>query len=222
MPAATKQALEVPLDFPPLRQAIVPGDHVVLALGPGVPQAAEIVAAVVPTLLDSGVAAEDIAVLCSPEDVDIGQDDPRRSLPEPVRKAVRLVTHDPVHQNEMGFLAADAQGEPIYLNRLLCDADLVVPIGCLRPEPMSETANGKSNGKSAVWNETIYPTFADRNTIEHFSPNVVNMTAGQLAHRHKKIDQVAWLLGVQTTAQVVPGGGDGVRRILAGAGSSFS
>ena len=45
--AATKAAWEAPLNFPPLRQAIVPGDRVVLALGPAVAQAAEVIAAIV-------------------------------------------------------------------------------------------------------------------------------------------------------------------------------
>ncbi|HEY2761312.1 MAG TPA: lactate racemase domain-containing protein, partial [Pirellulales bacterium] len=206
--AATKSAIEAPLDFPPLKQAIVPGDHVVLALGPGVPQATDIVAAVVPVLLEGGVAPQDIMLLRAPVDIESGQPDPRSRLAEPIREAVQTVTHDPAHQDELGYLAADPQGAPIYLNRHLCEADLVIPIGCLR----SESTNGKRN----VWNDTLYPTFADRTTIEHLELNGVPLTAGQLAHRHKQVDQIAWLLGIQTTAQVVPAGGDRVLQILAG------
>src|SRR5262245_46455636 len=68
--AATKAACEAPLDFPPLRQAIVPGDRVVLALGPGVAQGAEVVAAVVPLLCEAGVECGDITVLRSMADAD--------------------------------------------------------------------------------------------------------------------------------------------------------
>src|SRR5262245_13106568 len=75
--SATKAAWEAPLDFPPLRQAIVPGDHVVVALGPGVAQGAEIVAAVIPLLCEAGVESGDITVLRSIADADAGGPDPR-------------------------------------------------------------------------------------------------------------------------------------------------
>jgi hypothetical protein len=42
------------------------------------------------------------------------------------------------------------------------------------------------------------------------------LTAGQTAHRSKQVDQVAWLLGVQVTAQVVPGADSSARRVLIG------
>ena len=214
---ATKSAIEAPLDFPPLRQAIVPGDHVVLALGPGVPQAADVVAAIVPVLLEGGVAPEDITLLRTPVDIESGQPDPRGRLAEPIRDTVQTVTHDPAHQDELGYLAADPQGAPIYLNRHLCDADLVIPIGCLRSEATATGSERSSaNGKANVWNDTLYPTFADRTTIEHLARNGVPLTAGQLAHRHKQVDQIAWLLGVQATAQVVPAGGDRALQVLAG------
>jgi nickel-dependent lactate racemase len=215
--AATKSAIESPLDFPPLRQAVVPGDHVVLALGPGVPQAADIVAAIVPTLLEAGVAPQDISLLRAPIDLESGQPDPRGRLAEPIRDTVQTITHDPAHQDELGYLAADPQGAPIYLNRHLCDADLVIPIGCLRSEATAAgSERSRVNGKANVWNDTLYPTFADRTTIEHLAPNGVPLTAGQLAHRHKQVDQIAWLLGIQATAQVVPAGGDRALQVLAG------
>ena len=132
--AATKSAIESPLDFPPLRQAVVPGDHVVLALGPGVPQADEIVAAIVPTLLEAGVAPKTSPCFALPVEIESAQPDPGSRLPESIRDSVQSITHDPAHQDELGYLAADPQGAPIYLNRHLCDADLVIPIGCLRSE----------------------------------------------------------------------------------------
>src|SRR5262245_23522480 len=73
--AATKMAWEAPLDFPPLRQAVVPGDHVVLALGPGVAQGADVVAAVVPLLCEAGVECGYITVLRSMADADAGGPD---------------------------------------------------------------------------------------------------------------------------------------------------
>ena len=44
MTQASAASLAHPSDFPPLRQAVVPGDRVVIALGTEVPAAAEIIA----------------------------------------------------------------------------------------------------------------------------------------------------------------------------------
>src|SRR5882672_10055448 len=60
---AVADVLAKPLDFPPLSQAIFPGDRIVLALEPSVPQAGEIVAAVVEMLLESGAKPDDIAIV---------------------------------------------------------------------------------------------------------------------------------------------------------------
>jgi nickel-dependent lactate racemase len=209
---STQRALQKPLDFPPLRQATVPGDHVVVALGPSVPQVADVVAAIVPELISGGASAEDITILCESTSSDTQGHDPRLQLPDELRDAVKIVAHDPGHQEGLSYLAADAQGAPIYLNRLLCDADLVVPVGCLHVDDSADR-----NGKSGIWNDTLYPTFSDRTTLDHFAPNGVPLSAGQTAHRHRQVDQVAWLLGVQITAQVVPGAGKTTVQVLAGA-----
>jgi len=212
---ATKAAWEAPLDFPPLRQATVPGDRVVLALGPSVAQAADVVAAIVAGLCDAGVASADITVLRTLADVEAGQADPRSRLSRS-HVDVQLATHNPDEQDSLSYLAADDRGEPIYINRWLCDADLVIPIGCLRAD-QSPPANGeRPGGKSGLWNDTLYPTFADSKTLRRFAKGGVALSNGQAAHRHKQIDHLAWLLGIQATVQVVPGGGESALRIIAG------
>src|SRR5438876_1656278 len=78
--AATSAALANPLDFPPLRQAVIPGDHVALAVQGGVPQRAAVVAAMVADLIGAGVAAAHICVVHDASDPAIA-DDLRRELP---------------------------------------------------------------------------------------------------------------------------------------------
>ena len=56
-------ALARPLEFPPLVQAAVPGDKVVLALDQGVPQAATIVARTIAALLSAGVTPQSITLV---------------------------------------------------------------------------------------------------------------------------------------------------------------
>ncbi len=142
--AAATNAVQTPLDFPQLKQATVPGDHVVLALEPGVPQAAAVVAAIIPALLSGGVVAEDITVVRTHADVDADQIDPRSAFPDEQRNAVQLAVHESGDEDQLAFLAADPKGEAIYLNRQMCEADLVIPIGYLRPTsaPIAAAATG--------------------------------------------------------------------------------
>jgi hypothetical protein len=213
--AATKAAWEAPLDFPPLRQAIVPGDHIVLALGPGIAQGAEVIAAVVPLLRDAGVECGDITILRTAADAEAGGPDPRSNL-SAEHRSVQLATHNPSDEDELEFLAADEHGDAIYLNRCLCDADLVIPVGCLRADSPAQANESRHNGKAGIWNDTLYPTFADSKTTKRFAPNGVPLTAGEAAQRHKQVDHLAWLLGIQATIQVVPASGERALRVLAG------
>jgi nickel-dependent lactate racemase len=208
-------AVEAPIDFPPIKQAVVPGDKVVLALAAGVPQGADVVAAIVPAIVEGGVAWEDITVLHTQGDVDAGLVDPRSGLPAELQQSVQLLTHNPGEQTQLAYLAADDQGEPIYMNRRMCEADFFIPIGCLQP---SEAVN--QNGGKEIWNETIYPTFGDQKTIDRLAPTGVAQSKGQLARRAKQIDEVAWQLGVQVTAQVAPAGEDRALEVFIGAPAS--
>ena len=83
--AATTAALGEPIDYPTLAQCTTPGDRVVLALDRGVPQVAEVTAAVVDALVDAGVDPDGITVLQSQADRDAGAGDPRRLIASPLR-----------------------------------------------------------------------------------------------------------------------------------------
>src|SRR5262245_12963766 len=60
-----REALERPRQYPPLRQAVVPGDRVVIALDATVPAAREVLAAVSDTLVRAGVDRGSITVLAA-------------------------------------------------------------------------------------------------------------------------------------------------------------
>jgi nickel-dependent lactate racemase len=205
---AVAGALEDPLDYPPLRQSTTPGDRVVLALGRGVPQSSQITAAVVHALIEAGVHPDGISVLRTEADVDEGAENPCRMLNAKLGERIRLLTHDPSNRGRMAYLAATEHGAPILLNRVLTDADLVLPIGCLRAE--------KSTGYYGI-HTPVFPSFSDGQTQLRFRRHDLNRGEG---HRHRdlihEVDEVAWLLGLNFTIQVVPGAGDEVLHVVAG------
>ncbi len=206
--AATAAALRDPLDYPPLARSTTPGDRVVLALDRGVPQVAQVVAAVVHALIEAGVALDGITVLRSLSDRGAAVEDPCRLLAATLRERIALVTHEPADRRQLAYLAASESGEAILLNRALHDADVVLPVGCLH--------GGQSAGYFGIHN-AVYPTYSDAKTLQRFRG--LGSLNGQGARKRElaaEADNVAWLLGVNFTVQLVPAGGEQVMHVLAG------
>ena len=202
--AAVAAAVEDPLDFPPLSAATVPGDEIVLALDDAVPQAAQIVAGIVHVLQKSN-QAPGITIVCdSAPDSD---QDPRALLPDEVRESVALKIHDSDDTRSLAFLAAGSSGEPIYLNRTICDADVVIPVStvCLEDSP----------GYVGVYGG-LFPAFSDRATQERFTQPGSTHWVDYQRQRREESNEAAWLLGVQFALQVVPGTDEGILHVLAG------
>jgi nickel-dependent lactate racemase len=204
--AAARHALQAPIGFPPLTQAVLPGDNVALALAAGVPRAETIVRVAVESLMAAGVAANDITLVRTIEDIQHGAADPLAALAPAIAGQIESLVHDPAQRQSLSYLAASADGKPIYLHRALHDADLVISIGCLRPEG--------TLGYHGV-GETLFPTFSDTASVRRYrSPKA----RGPSRHERlcKEAEEVGWLLGAPFTIQVVPGGGDDVLHILTG------
>ena len=69
---AVAAALEQPLEYPPLAKTTTPGDRVVVALGSGLPQVAQVTAAIVKALMASGIDPDGITILRNEVDVHRG------------------------------------------------------------------------------------------------------------------------------------------------------
>ncbi len=205
--AAVVAALEQPLEYPPLAQTTTPGDRVVVALGSGLPQVAQITAAVVKTLMAAGVDADGITILRSPADSAVGTDNPLRLVPLPAAERIRVLSHDPANRRNLAYLAASEGGQPILLNRLLTDADVVLPVGCTQRE--------KSAGYFGI-HTIIYPEYSDLNTQARFRKHDRFIGNGHHRELQQEVNNVAWLLGVNFSVQVVPAAGDGILHVLAG------
>lgn len=202
--AALRAALAEPIDFPPLMSAVVPGDRVAIPLQPGLPQAANLVAALVDCLCQAGISATDISILVTPEDTST---DPKRALGSSLADQVELVVHDSTDRDALAYLASSSEKKPIYLNRVLQDADVVLPIGLLRVD--SAVAYHGIHG-------VILPSFSDSDTIERFRAPSNEDSDVQRRRRYEEASEAAWLLGVIATIQVVPGCGDSILHVLAG------
>jgi hypothetical protein len=232
--AAVAWSLLEPIDYPPLAKSTTPGDRIVIALGRGIPQVAQVTAAVVRTLLDGGVAPDGITILRTQNDGNGGEEtetgaEPageraaeaasgEASVPAPsgpcalldatCRDRITLVTHRADDRQAMAYLAANESGEPIVIHRALHEADVVLPIGCLHADAAA--------GYFGI-HGSVYPLFSDEKTRAHFrAPAALEARGSQRRHLIEEADHVAWLLGVCFTIQLVPAGGDRIMHVLAG------
>ena len=207
----TMEALRGPIGFPSLVEATIPGDRVAIAVGNGIPRVASIVAAIVETLANGRVEPADIAVVLPSETEGRPatiSDDITRLLPKQVGKAISFERHNTSDRNRLAYLAASSDAKPIFFNRTICEADMVIPVGCLRPTGSLSYIDDAMG---------LFPTFADDETIQHFSSPASWLSAKQRKDHHERAREAAWLLGVTFTVQVLPGAGDDLLAILAGA-----
>ncbi len=197
-------ALNTPRDFPALSQAAVPGDRVVLALDDSVPQAATCVAQTIAVLLEAGVRASEITILTTAGRASTAET--LAALPAEIHGAVKTQVHNPRDRERLSYLASATDASPIYINRAIHDADLVVSIGALHL-PHTLGYHGIYSG--------IFPAFSDSRTIARFrSPKATR--AEEQDRLREQANEVGWLLGARFTIQVIPGARDHVLHVLAG------
>ena len=183
-------ALEHPREYPPLRQAVVPGDRVVIAFDAEPIETGAVLGAVCQVLQGAGVAADAIEVLVAPG----GRGDLASELP----RGVRLIVHDPEDRAQMAYLASTEEGRRIYLNRHLTDADIVVPVGRLGYDPVL--------GYRGPWG-VIFPGLSDQETRRSLRSRASDEPPDRERPRPTLTEsaEVSWLLGCQFQVGLVAG-----------------
>ena len=201
---ATHQALVAPLEFPPLVQITVPGDRVVLAVDGNMPQVETVLNELVDVLVHGNTEAADITVLLPAAPLN----DPLSKLPESLRHSITVAVHDSEDRKQLSYLAATTTDQRVYLNRLLTDADVVLPVGCMRFDTLLGW-HGTFSG--------LYPLYSDAETQRRFRQQELQaIELGPQPLLRKEVDEVGWLLGVLFVVQAVPSQQQGVYQLLAG------
>jgi nickel-dependent lactate racemase len=206
---AVQEALASPIDFVPLSQSVFPGDTVAIAVGPEVPRINEVVIALLKCFEDTQASMADITVVVPYDGETAGQ------LKEAIASdfsSVGFQVHDAHDDEALAYLAASAVGDPIMVNRTLCDADVVIPITTVRHDGMLGY-NGGFDG--------LIPEFSDAATQQRFCEliSATDETGGM--QRRGDVRETAWLLGIQLSVRVVPDSIGGVASILAGMGGQL-
>ncbi len=196
--SSVRQALDAPMDLPRLSQCVVPGDRVVIAADPTVPDLATVLGVVVNVLESAGVERDGIIVLATDASPPLTTSD--------VPAGVAVVCHQADDPKELAYLAATEAGRRVHLSRLAIDADFVMSIGTI--------ARDTSLGWCGPWS-TIFPGLSDRETKRSYAAGTRSAAPALLL----ETSEVGWLLGNQFQIGLVPST-DGVAAVLAGLGDT--
>jgi len=201
------QALQEPLGYPPLDQAILPGDHVTIAVDPETPGLVKVVSELAGELIHAGCSPSDLTVLLSQDRKQSQQMSIAATWPPLWRREIKIVSHEPEDETAHAYLAATREGRPVYLNRAIGDADVVIPVGLMRLDDALD-----SRGVHGSW----FPVFSNLETqFRHQSPGNVQWQTHQ-RRRREETEEAAWLLGVRLVIQVLPGPAGSVAGVWCG------
>ena len=213
--AAFESALKQPLLYPPLEQSVFPGDDIAIVLQTDLPRSKMVLESLLEHLYRLKIEPADIVVVVSARTAAQLEIDPRlvesqkEHLAEGTqpgtfchdlgKESINFQVHDTENQAGHSYLAASADALSVHVNRLLVDADVVLPIGCPLP--------GEVNRQT----DCIYPEFSSEDTLARFrarkSPFLTRWNEIQLAND---------TLGVFFTIQLVRGPGDSIHGVIAG------
>lgn len=209
-------ALENPLFYPPISQSVFPGDTIAIALQSDLPHPEIILESLLQHLSSCSIEPSDMVVVISPRMADrlgipaekyhqpeIDRDEGKPPVLFPVSfgfHSINFQVHDPENDNGLSYLVANAEGEPIHINRLLVDADVALPVGC--PSP------GEANRQV----DCIFPEFAHATNRARYAKG-----QGSFVAKWQEIELTNDTLGSFFAIQVVSGPGDRIEEVVCGA-----
>jgi hypothetical protein len=144
--ALLQKALDAPIDHPKLAESIFPGDRVSILVQNGLPAACETLESLISILENSRIETANVRVIVPQpmakvfDLVETASADPEAKTPTTHRMKsdqreppICFEIHDTDDEHASCYLAANEQGNPVYVNRSLCDSDVILPLSSLTP-----------------------------------------------------------------------------------------
>ena len=184
--AEVLRALADPIGAPRIRNLARDGMKVAIVIDDGSrpTPVAKILPAVIAELESAGLTRAQMALVPA-----LGLHRPMK--PEEIAQragldleGIRTVTHDCDDLEQMRLLGITSYGSPVWINRTVVDADLVISIGCIEPHLIASFGGGYKN---------IFPGVAGRATVAHnhglnCSPGTFNMVGQPIDRNPMRLD----------------------------------
>lgn len=187
-PAATaRHALQEPINSPRLAEMVGAGMKIAVVIDDGSrpTPVAKLLPEVLEELCRGGAELNQITLVPAlgvhraMTTVEVGQ----RVGAEWLKK-MSWESHDCDDPERMRFLGTTSRGTPVWINRVVADADLIVLIGCIEPHIIASFGGGYKN---------LIPGVAGRETIAHnhglnCTPSTFNMVGQQIERNPMRQD----------------------------------
>lgn len=211
-----KSALENPLLYPGIDQWLFPGDSLAIVLQSNLPDAVEVLNEMVTFLNGLEISVSDMVVVITSQmapqfgitasqqqqsESDIANGTPPAIIETKIvsGQTVSFQVHDPANSYGLAYLAANESGDPVHINRVLADADVVLPVGCPTPGDQQRY-------------DCLYPDFGSQDRRNQFK-----VGAGSVAHRCQEIELANNHLGTFFLLQIVSAPGGQIAAVVGGA-----
>ena len=217
-----ESALNQPLFYPPINQWLFPGDSLAIVLQSNLPNPADVVRCLIYLLKPLDVDLDDVVFVVTSQmaeqfgitaqqqqqseseiangmppaiiQVEIGDQGGNES-----GEKISFQVHDPSNTYGLSYLAANEASDPVHINKLLADADVVLPIGCPTPGDQQRY-------------DCVYPDFGSEGRLEQFKTG-----SGSINQRTDEIELANDHLGTFFALQIVNAPGGEVAAVVSGA-----
>ena len=200
-------AIESPVNYPRLADSVFPGDQITILLQADLPNPARILDALVDAMSAAGIETADLQVVLSEnasacfELSPIDTNSPDSEFPVwhrcSQRSEMRFLVHDPEDEQGVAYLAANKEGLPVYVNRILHESDFVIPVCCPGPK--------------GVAGDCLYPFFSNQDTRSRYRKK---------KETEKQLNQESALandsLGIFFTIAMISGPGATIEEVICG------
>ncbi len=201
---AMRDALEHPIDYPPLRQSLTPADCVAVLVDETIPNLGQLLVPVLEQIHAARVPPDAITLICpSTSAKQPWLDD----LPDEFQD-VHVEIHQPGDRKKLAYLAATGEGRRIYLNRTAVDCDQLVVMTRRSYDPLLRIAGAETS---------LYPGVTEEEALQELRTQLTSRAPGKMpSSLQKEAREIAWLLGAPFFVQIIDGAGDGIADILSG------
>lgn len=204
------ESLRNPLEYPCILDAIVPGDRIAIAIESGLPMSESVVAELIQFLVANEIPADSICVVLGTNSAawkhQIETAIATRLDGKFDATAIQIINHVPGDMPSHGYIAAAESADPIYIQRQLFEADVVIPIYCVRT----------ADSPSASDKYGISPGFADAATQHRWNLAWLEDNAHHLHQQTKLSHEAGWLMGIQFAIAIIPACDGTIANVCAG------
>ena len=213
-----ESALNDPLFYPPINQWLFPGDSLAIVLQSNLPNPVDVIKSIIEVIKPLEIDFDDVVVVVTSQmaeqfgitaaqqqqsESEIANGMPPAIIQVDVgdqgSEKISFQVHDPGNSYGLSYLAANEAGDPVHINKMLADADVVLPIGCPTPGDQQRY-------------DCVYPDFGSEARIEQFKTG-----SGSIIQRTQEVELANDHLGTFFALQIVNAPGGEVAAIVSGA-----